>query len=243
MSPCDRCLSLRLTALLIVQLLGIASAANRHHKAICVLTASNPSPILYRYCRKVVQDVTRQSPTRSVRSLLRYSAMQSLPRSVPVVGGCIAASLPRRAVAASPRPSKVKKNSPLEPTIRALKFWRKVGPVVLHYKFTQLWFNLVHVDPTTRSQTWNQLHATHAPASLDVILELRGLFVKIGQVMSSRADFVPRQYVDCFHTLQDAVPPWDTEIVEDIVRESLREEHGLEMEDVLEDGLGEVLGR
>lgn len=131
--------------------------------------------------------------------------------------------------------------SPLEPTIRAIKFWRRVGPVVMHYKFTQAWFKLANVDPAVRSDTWDRLHAMHAPASLDVILELRGLFVKIGQVMSSRADFVPRQYVDCFHTLQDAVPPWETERVEAIVRESLRTTQNVDFEDVFE-SFGEVLG-
>jgi len=131
--------------------------------------------------------------------------------------------------------------SPFEPTLRAIKFWRRVGPVVAHYKFTQAWFKLTNVDPAVRSATWDRLHATHAPASLDVILELRGLFVKIGQVMSSRADFVPRQYVDCFRTLQDAVPPWETERVEAIVRESLRDTQDVDFEDVFE-SFGDVLG-
>ena len=133
------------------------------------------------------------------------------------------------------------KPSPFEPTIRAIKFWRRVGPVVVHYKFTQMWFRLANTDPAIRSKTWERLHAMHAPASLDVILELRGLFVKIGQVMSSRADFVPRQYVDCFHTLQDAVPPWEKDRVEAIVRESLRTHQNVDFEDVFE-SFGEVLG-
>lgn len=81
----------------------------------------------------------------------------------------------------------------------------------------------------------------HSPASLDVILELRGLYVKIGQVVSSRADFVPRQYVDCFHTLQDSVPPWEKERIEAIVRASLESCQGVELEDVFVD-IGEVLG-
>ena len=59
--------------------------------------------------------------------------------------------------------------------------------------------------------------------------------------MSSRADFVPSQYVDCFHTLQDAVPPWEKERMVGIVRESLRDSQGLDFEDVFEE-FGEVLG-
>lgn len=81
-----------------------------------------------------------------------------------------------------------------------------------------------------------RLHKMHAPEGLDVILELRGLFVKIGQLMSSRADFIPRPYVDAFSSLQDTVPPNDQEIIDAILRESL------DFDGVFE-SFGEVLGR
>jgi aarF domain-containing kinase len=81
----------------------------------------------------------------------------------------------------------------------------------------------------------------HAQTGLNVILDLRGLFVKIGQVMSSRADFIPRQYIDVFHTLQDAVPPWSIESVEEIIRDSLDTCQGLQLEEVF-DSIDEVLG-
>ena len=132
-------------------------------------------------------------------------------------------------------------NSCLEPMIRAIRFWRHVGPIVVHYKFTELWFKVAHVDAETRRNTWDKLHAMHAQTGLHIILELRGLFVKIGQVMSSRADFIPRQYVDAFNTLQDNVPPWDDERVEEIIRDSLEKCQGLQFEEVF-DSIGEVLG-
>lgn len=132
--------------------------------------------------------------------------------------------------------------NPLEPPIRALKFWRHVAPIVLHYKFTEYWFKFAHIDnKTKRYETWEKLHTLHAPTGLKCILELRGLFVKIGQVMSSRADFVPRQYVDVFSELQDSVPPWEKERVQRIVQQSLMDSQGLKMEDVFE-SFDEVLG-
>mmetsp|Transcript_27879 Transcript_27879/g.39896 ORF Transcript_27879/g.39896 Transcript_27879/m.39896 type:complete len:580 (-) Transcript_27879:35-1774(-) len=132
--------------------------------------------------------------------------------------------------------------NPLEPTIRALKFWRRVAPIVVHYKFTEYWFKVAHVgDKTRRYETWEKLHSTHAPTGLKCILELRGLFVKIGQVMSSRADFVPRQYVDVFSELQDSVPPWEKDRIQQIVQQSLMESQGLQIEDVFET-FDEVLG-
>lgn len=132
--------------------------------------------------------------------------------------------------------------NPLEPTIRAIKFWRRVDPIVFHYKFTEAWFKIDNKDNIARrTEAWDKLHARHAQTGLKVILELRGLYVKIGQVMSSRADFIPRQYVDVFSTLQDKTPPYEKERIEAIVRESLRSHQGVGMEDVFE-SIGEVLG-
>ncbi len=66
--------------------------------------------------------------------------------------------------------------------------------------------------------------------------------MKIGQVMSLRADFIPRQYVDAFSTLQDDTPPCERERIEGIVEESLYASLGVEVEDVFE-SIGEVLSR
>ena len=59
--------------------------------------------------------------------------------------------------------------------------------------------------------------------------------------MSSRADFIPRQYVDVFSSLQDAVPPWDSERIEAMIRDSLQTCQGLQLEEVF-DSIDEVLG-
>lgn len=131
--------------------------------------------------------------------------------------------------------------NPFEPPIRALKFWKRVAPIVIHYKFTEYWFKFAHVDnQKKRAEVWDKLHYKHAPTGLECILELRGLFVKIGQVLSSRADFVPRQYVDVFSELQDSVPPWEKERVLSIVRDSLMGQ-GLDIDDVFE-SFDDVLG-
>jgi aarF domain-containing kinase len=135
----------------------------------------------------------------------------------------------------------VASSSFLEPSLRAVRFWRSVGPIVVHYKFTELWFKAAHVDPQVRRETWDKLHTIHAQTGLKVILDLRGLFVKIGQVMSSRADFIPRQYVDVFSSLQDSVPPWENERVKEIIRDSLKTCQGLQLEEVF-DSIDEVLG-
>ena len=94
-----------------------------------------------------------------------------------------------------------------------------------------------------RDEIYQSLHETHAPRTLSLILQMRGLFVKIGQVLSSRPDFVPSQYIDLLQTLQDDVPPLDEVEIIDIVKDSLWRDHGLELDEVFEGGqLEGVLG-
>ena len=138
-------------------------------------------------------------PRAPVPSLLaqccRRNALRLRSRaSVVAVGSAASAVLwkaspSHAAIPVACRPTNTKtssniKSSPFEPAMRAFKFWRRVGPIVLHYKLTEVWFQMkgANADPKARAATWHRLHEMHAQDSLDIILELRGLFVKIGQV-------------------------------------------------------------
>ncbi|KAL7533227.1 hypothetical protein ACHAWF_004398 [Thalassiosira exigua] len=132
--------------------------------------------------------------------------------------------------------------NPLQPTLRAFQFWRRVYPIVWDYRLTGYWNRIARRnDPEGRAKAYDALHTKHAPDALKVILELRGIYVKIGQVLSSRADFIPRQYVDAFSALQDQVNPYEQDRIEWIIRESLQSCQELDMEDVFE-SVDEVLG-
>ena len=121
-----------------------------------------------------------------------------------------------------------------EATRRAFYFWSRAGPMVIHYRFTQWWLEASHADRLKRDQVYNTLHNRYCHPCLDIILHLKGLYVKIGQVLSARPDFMPRQYVELFATVQDAIPQWPMEQVEEIVRRELQVEYGLSLNDVFE---------
>jgi len=121
-----------------------------------------------------------------------------------------------------------------EATRRAIYFWTRAGPMVIHYRFTQWWLEASHADRQKRDKVYNTLHYRYCHPCLDIILHLKGLYVKIGQVLSARPDFVPRQYVELFATVQDAIPQWPMEQVEEIVQRELQTEYGLSMNDVFE---------
>ena len=61
-----------------------------------------------------------------------------------------------------------------------------------------------------RQQKLHDMHQKHAPDILNVLLELKGLYVKLGQVLSVSALPVPDAYREKFRTLQSDVPGWET---------------------------------
>jgi len=117
---------------------------------------------------------------------------------------------------------------------RACHFWKRAGPIVAHYQFTQWWLNTSRAPIERRHVVYKTLHDRYCGPSLELILDLKGLYVKVGQVMSSRSDFMPIQYIECFSTLQDSIPQWPLDQALGIVRDSLQSEHGLDYEDVFE---------
>ena len=163
-----------------------------------------------------------------------------------------------------------KKMKPQEIMSRTLSFWRQATPIILHYKFTQVWLDLhskqshliesddhlmgsdriVRYGPLTmkyydrkkRDEIYETLHSRYADKALDIILEMRGLFIKIGQVLSSRPDFIPEQYVNVMQVVQDEVPPWTGEEIRDVIEESWQRNFGLSVDDILESFELEVLG-
>ncbi|GKY93701.1 hypothetical protein MPSEU_000337300 [Mayamaea pseudoterrestris] len=61
-------------------------------------------------------------------------------------------------------------------------------------------------DSLRRQKQLQACHEQHAPEILQVMLDLKGLFVKLGQVLSVSALPLPEPYRLAFKTLQDQVP-------------------------------------
>ena len=82
-----------------------------------------------------------------------------------------------------------------EPFQRSLYFWIHAGPIVAHYKFTQWYLQKWKKDVPLehRNAVYERLHNRYCQPSLQLALQLKGLYVKIAQIVSSRPDFVPPQ--------------------------------------------------
>lgn len=119
------------------------------------------------------------------------------------------------------------------PIRRAIYFWTRAGPIVVHYRWAQ--WRLRDATREERDRVYQRLHNTYCHPTLQICLHLQGLFIKIGQVLSARPDFVPHEYVELLATVQDSVPQWPYEQVRELVCDSLRRNQGLEWDDVFQE--------
>ena len=67
----------------------------------------------------------------------------------------------------------------------------------------------------------SEQHRRRAESILDSFVDLGPTFIKLGQLLSTRADVVPREYTETFSELQDDVPPAEWSEVEGIIQEDI----------------------
>ncbi|KAL8107002.1 uncharacterized protein LOC141670700 isoform X1 [Apium graveolens] len=84
------------------------------------------------------------------------------------------------------------------------------------------------VSKSKRDSMWEKLHERNAKRVLKVIIELEGMWVKLGQYMSTRADVLPNAYIRVLTQLQDSLPPRPLKVV----CETIEKEFGKSMRDM-----------
>ena len=89
---------------------------------------------------------------------------------------------------------------------RTVRFWCHVVKVYGGYKLCQARAKLV---PPGRDQRalWARHHAWAGDCMLSMCLGLKGFYIKSGQFIGARGDFVPAEICERLAVLHDAVPP------------------------------------
>jgi predicted unusual protein kinase regulating ubiquinone biosynthesis (AarF/ABC1/UbiB family) len=82
--------------------------------------------------------------------------------------------------------------------------------------------------PRDMPERWRRFHRQSARTIYDTAIELQGLILKGCQFLGSRADVLPREYVEVLAALQDRVPPRPFAVV----KESVERELGVELAQV-----------
>jgi predicted unusual protein kinase regulating ubiquinone biosynthesis (AarF/ABC1/UbiB family) len=85
--------------------------------------------------------------------------------------------------------------------------------------------------PSDMDQRWARFHRASARSIYEAAIELRGLILKGCQYLGSRADVLPREYVEILSRLQDRVPPKPFRVA----RSTVEHELGCQLSDVFEE--------
>ena len=119
--------------------------------------------------------------------------------------------------------------------MRALTFWGRVVPILGAYKAVELSADLpapVRLAvgltglelPSSEEETekaYEELHEWGSVRLEDTIQELKGFYVKTGQVISTRVDLFPEQYTSRLSSLQDSLDPMPASVVREVVEREL----------------------
>lgn len=102
---------------------------------------------------------------------------------------------------------------------RGCVFWMRVGHIYFTYKLCQLKTFLLRRSKERADAAFEKLHEKNSDRFVDLCLELRGFYVKTGQFLGTRYDFMPRIYCTKLAMLSDSVPPMPKEVCRQIIEE------------------------
>lgn len=105
---------------------------------------------------------------------------------------------------------------------RSLQFWRRVLPIYLAYKRTQVMLCLRRAGRAERDRVFAKRHEWAAERVYNMCVTLRGFFLKNGQYLGSRRDFIPAAWCDALRRLQDRVPPVPFAEIEETLKSSYK---------------------
>ncbi|KAE9588953.1 hypothetical protein Lal_00012681 [Lupinus albus] len=89
--------------------------------------------------------------------------------------------------------------------IRRVRVFTMALVIYLDYKSVQ--WREKWTSKSRQDTLWEKAHERNAKRVLNLILEMEGLWVKLGQYMSTRADVLPPAYIRLLKLLQDSLPP------------------------------------
>lgn len=106
-----------------------------------------------------------------------------------------------------------------ETTRRRVRIFGVALVMFLDYRVVE--HRIADMAKDDQSAIWAVAHRRNAARALVIMRNLRGLWVKMGQYLSSRPDIMPDQYIDQFSTLQDSMPARPLSEVRTTIEEDL----------------------
>src|SRR5438477_11999298 len=89
--------------------------------------------------------------------------------------------------------------------IRLLRATRVFAVIFLSYLWQMSWARLWPTRYGVKAR-WKKIHRRNARRMYKGFVRLRGVYIKLGQILSVMGTFLPREIVEELETLQDDVP-------------------------------------
>ena len=110
--------------------------------------------------------------------------------------------------------------------VQDLKRLREISAVVVRHGFGELWDRAKIWDVLGRREDGarpspEELRATTARRFKDTLADLGPTFIKLGQILSSRPDILPKDFIDELTQLQDSAAPMPVEMVFQLIEKGL----------------------
>ena len=117
--------------------------------------------------------------------------------------------------------------------IRDLDFWGKVIQIYGSYKVSQIHSRVLGAqslfrkkNASTSSETvsadmWSKVHEINSQRMMRLCLGLRGFYLKSGQFLGTRHDFMPPNYTSKLCKLHDSVPPLGADEIRQVLEREL----------------------
>jgi len=106
-----------------------------------------------------------------------------------------------------------------EKQVRLSKTGLMLAKVVASYRLFEL--RAAFSDREDAKRMMGDLHAANAERFTETSVEQGGAFLKVGQMLSTRPDLLPRAWITQLSRLQDGAPPFAFAEVERVIREEL----------------------
>ena len=115
---------------------------------------------------------------------------------------------------------------------RDLNFWGRALHIYGSYKIHQVKAKVdkirnktlggnVNNNSNYTSDKWHSIHEVNSKRMINLCLGLRGFYLKTGQFLGTRHDFMPKSYTSKLCRLHDNVPPLEGEEVKKILEKEL----------------------
>lgn len=134
--------------------------------------------------------------------------------------------------------------------LRNLEFWRRAMKIYLSYKSFQVQlavssltnfigykkekrvymknYDVEDVINNSSSIMWQEIHEINSNRMMDLCLSMRGFYLKAGQFLGTRYDFMPLEYTSKLSKLHDNVPPVEEVTIREYLVSQLKPSDKLE---------------